>query len=189
MLNTKTIFPVVVVVGILAIVGVIVALGAKVQNAMGMLAECRDAYATLELETEKARTKAVAEARKVEQLQVERTQLIDQLAAKDAEDREPLVKYITREVVRYVQVSGDRVVLPAEWVRIYNASGGSAVAPTEAALPAGLLDGGTPRVHSDAGGSDSGRRGAGHSDPEQPQPPADLSTAIADAGVGKELAQ
>lgn len=188
MFKAKTLLPV----GVLAcavLVGVFIAQSERLANARTSLGECKTSYVELQLAIEEANNRIQAEIQARERLQADRTRLIEEKAIRDSEVREELVKYVTKEVVRYVEAPVDRVVLPAEWVQLYNASGAGVPASTSAALSTGLLDVSASGVHNHTGGTGAGRRGAGSGHPEQPQLQIDPPAAVAVAGVGKESAR
>lgn len=179
---TKALLSVGAFVGAIAL-AIIATLAIKLDTAKGEATRWKGEYDGLTVALANANTEAVRLTRERDLVQQERDAKAAALAAKDAEDHEPVVKYITREVVRYVESSSDRVVLPAEWVRLYNASGTGAVGAPEA-QPTSAGNDPTPQIHSDAPRADTGRPGTGYRHPEQPELQRDIPPPPAPAGVG-----
>lgn len=179
---TKALLSIGAVLGAVAL-AIIAALAVKLYAAQDEVAHWKGQYDSLTVDLADANTEAARLVRERDKVQQERDAKAAELAARDAEEHEPVVKYITREVVRYVESSSDRVVLPAEWVRLYNASGIGTAGALEA-HPTSTGDDPAAPIQNDASRAYTRRPGIGYSYTEQLELRRDLSPPDAPAGVG-----
>lgn len=181
--NIKTLLPIGLSVGVVLL---FLFMGSQVLDARGDVTTWKDKHDALVLKIETANTEAQRLTRQRDRAQAERDSLADTLATQDVVEQEAVIRYVNREVVKYVEAPVERCVLPADWVRIYNASGTGALGTSETqAAPA--TDAGASEIPDDARRSDMGQPGAGHSRSEQLELPRDIlapdTTTRLDAGA------
>jgi len=183
--NIKTLLPV----GLsIAVVLLFLFMGWQILDARGDVTAWKDKHAALALKIETANTEAQRLTRQRDSAQAERDRIADTLATQDVVEQEPVVQYVTREVVKYVEAPVERCVLPADWVRIYNTSGTGALGTGEAET-APATDAGAAEISNDARRSDTGQSGLRYSRPEQPELPGDIPAVATATGLdeGAEL--
>lgn len=180
--NFKTLLPIAVAA---AVVILFLGMGYLVLDARGDASDWKDKHDALVLSVETSKTTAHRVVRERDAAQRERDNLAERLATQDVVEQEPVIKYVTREVVRYAQSNIDRSTLSGEWVRLYNLSGTGALETTETGS-AGAVDASASTVPTDAIGADTRRSGVGYSDTEQLEPPSNRPAVdtLADLGTG-----